>query len=272
MRHLLSERTSKCLRGPEYTCRWQVLHFGHPPLNPMHWNIHPQLHSLGQRFSEERPCRSHLNALSPIVGLCAFLAPTFLDSLSSSPKEATPCDMHTMVGFSLEGMECVMLFNSGACFPPRKWCNGRKLSSTVTNYLIVHGLICYFMDRLRVWYLLHMAFLGPRYILSFYSMKVLSFLHYPQTKILTLSLRCSANDRSGFHTHLSIQLFASLFLGHGILGCNATQMHEKIVARLLQIMFYMVRQCMRSVQGFVPNERLLMGGVGLPSLEAPWAK
>ena len=60
-----------------------------------------------------------------------------------------------------------------------------------------------------------------------------------------------------------------LFPGHGILGCNATQMHEKIVARLLQIMFYMVRQCMRSVQGFVPNERLLMGGVGLPSLEAP---
>ena len=33
-----------------------------------------------------------------------------------------------------------------------------------------------------------MAFLGPRYILSFYSMEVLLFLHYPQTKILTLSL------------------------------------------------------------------------------------
>ena len=53
--------------------------------------------------------------------------------------------------------------------------------------------------------------------------------------------RCSANDRSGFHTHFSIQLFASLVLGHGILGCTATHVHEKIVTRQLQIIFHIVR-------------------------------
>ena len=54
--------------------------------------------------------------------------------------------------------------------------------------------------------------------------------------------RCSANERSGFHTHLSIQLFASRVFGHGMLGWTAIHVHEKIVIRQLQIIFHIVRQ------------------------------
>ena len=60
--------------------------------------------------------------------------------------------------------------------------------------------------------------------------------------------RCSANDDSGFNTHLSIQLFASCLLGHGTLGWMATQVHEKIVTRQLQTMFQIDLQCEMSVQ------------------------
>ena len=84
--------------------------------------------------------------------------------------------------------------------------------------------------------------------------------------------RCSVNDRSGCHIHLSIQLFPTLFLGHGILGCTAIQVHEKIVTRQLQIIFHIVRQWVRSVQGFDSNKRLSRDVIGLASMAAPWVK
>ena len=80
--------------------------------------------------------------------------------------------------------------------------------------------------------------------------------------------RCSANDDSGFHIHLSIQLFAFLFFGHGMFGCTATQVHENIVTRQLHTMLQIVRQWVRSVQRFAANERSSMEGTGLASIKA----
>ena len=78
--------------------------------------------------------------------------------------------------------------------------------------------------------------------------------------------RCSANDSSGFQIHLLIQPFASRFFGHGMFGCTATQVHEKIVTRQLHTMFQIVRQCATSVQRFAVNKRLSKEGTGLASI------
>ena len=80
--------------------------------------------------------------------------------------------------------------------------------------------------------------------------------------------RCSANDISGFHIHLSTQPFANRFFGQGTFGWMATQVQEKIVTRQLQTMFQIVLQCVRSVQRFGANELLSTDGTGLASIEA----
>ena len=59
--------------------------------------------------------------------------------------------------------------------------------------------------------------------------------------------RCSANNSNGFHIYFSIPPFALRFFRHGTFGWTATQVHEKIVTRQLQIMFKIDVQCERSV-------------------------
>ena len=84
--------------------------------------------------------------------------------------------------------------------------------------------------------------------------------------------RCLVNKRSGFRIHLWKKFFASLCLGQGIFRWTATQVHEKMVARQLQIIFQMVWECVRSAHEFDSSEQQMLGGIGYkgPSNREGW--
>ena len=75
--------------------------------------------------------------------------------------------------------------------------------------------------------------------------------------------QCSTNDRSGSHTHLCRQFFASRFMGYWDAGMDGNPSTREDGDNA---MFQIVRQRARSVHEF--SYERLMGGIRLASIEA----